>query len=161
MKHPLRVGQVFKCSRFTQLLHPLGYVGGVPSLDVERLEFDHAALVVAHWTEYSVGGLPWRQSANFDRTPHDAPRLGDTLFQVLETRMTGGGTGHGPHDVFPDGHQVVAREVEGTRIVRFYQSGCFVGMQPPENITLVQGPADEPEPPPPPEQPSAWYKENP
>lgn len=39
----------------------------------------------------------------------DVIRLGQTLFVVEEAQMGGGGTAHGPHDVYPDAWQVKAR----------------------------------------------------
>lgn len=61
------------------------------------------------------------------RKKKDAPE-----FVVVKTQMTGGGTGHGPHDVYPDGHEVTIRQLkkDGTyddegQAYRFYQSGAF------------------------------------
>lgn len=63
--------------------------------------------------------------------------IGD--YVVERTRMTGGGSGHGYNDYYPDGHQVRARKLnedgsydpDGT-VVEFYQSGCF-------NNTILPG----------------------
>ena len=56
-------------------------------------------------------------------------------YVVIETNFGGGGTGMGPHDVYPDGWKVIARKLkrDGTynpegRIISFYQSGCFTAM---------------------------------
>lgn len=56
-------------------------------------------------------------------------------FLVVDTAMTGGGTGHGRHDVYPDGHRVTAVELDknnqvkqGGLQVEFYQSGSFTCM---------------------------------
>ncbi len=65
---------------------------------------------------------------------------------VVETATTGGGTGHGPHDVFPDGHQVTIKLLnynnkgllKGHHSIRFYQSGCFTGLIPPKEIELIE-----------------------
>lgn len=47
-------------------------------------------------------------------------------YVVTRTAQTGGGTGHGPHDVYPDGHEVTASDTENMDSeVSFYQSGCF------------------------------------
>jgi hypothetical protein len=55
---------------------------------------------------------------------------------VVRTAMTGGGTGHGPHDVFPDGWSVTARMVGRMhQEVSFYQSGCFTAMN--EEVEVV------------------------
>ncbi len=53
-------------------------------------------------------------------------------YVVINTAHGGGGTGHGPHDVYPDGHGVTAKKLKqdgswddnGLEIF-FYQSGCF------------------------------------
>lgn len=56
-------------------------------------------------------------------------------YVVELTRMSGGGTGHGLHDVYPDGHHVRARRLSESGfydpngiVVEFYQSGCFTNM---------------------------------
>lgn len=53
-------------------------------------------------------------------------------FVVESANMQGGGTGHGPGDVYPDGWHVQARRLNnnGTydpkgEVIRFYMSGCF------------------------------------
>lgn len=61
-------------------------------------------------------------------------------YLVERVTLDGGGTGHGPHDVYPDGHHVYCTKLEyikdrnsGELIaprltktqVDFYQSGCF------------------------------------
>lgn len=65
-------------------------------------------------------------------------------FVVEEAKMDGGGTGHGPHDVYPDGWHVVARllNADGTYNpggpkISFYMTGCFIGMVKPEEIDIV------------------------
>jgi len=151
MRHPLRVGQVFRCAKFTDLVHPVasgsdGRFTLPPAPDRSRLEFNHTKRTTCHWTEHGQDGWERKRETTVDLIPEDADSLGSAEFEVLETRMCGGGCGHGPHDIYPDGHQVVAREVGGQRLVRFMQSGCFVGMRPPEDIALVRGPADEIEP---------------
>lgn len=47
---------------------------------------------------------------------------------VTSTSFSGGGTGHGPHDVYPNGHLVKCTSVDGFHVVSFYQSGCFTAM---------------------------------
>lgn len=49
-------------------------------------------------------------------------------YVVFKTSTDGGGTGHGPGDVYPDGHHVFCRKVEGGIPVDFYQSGSFTAM---------------------------------
>lgn len=63
---------------------------------------------------------------------------------VVKTEFTGGGTGHGPHDVYPDGHEVTAKRIgaDGNydprgKAIQFYQSGCFGGMIPPADVRSV------------------------
>lgn len=50
------------------------------------------------------------------------------LYIVTRTEMTGGGTGHGRHDVYPDGHKVTCISEDGEHEVSFYQTGCFKNM---------------------------------
>ena len=65
-------------------------------------------------------------------------------FVVLDTKMEGGGTGHGPHDVYPDGHHVFCKRMKDGKYdkngveVDFYQSGSFTAMIEPAKITLVK-----------------------
>lgn len=59
---------------------------------------------------------------------------------VSKTTYDGGGTGHGPHDVYPNGHHVfIEREVEDGKTLKanFYQSGAFTAMILPEDIEVV------------------------
>jgi len=64
----------------------------------------------------------------------DVILLGGHEYVVEDARMTGGGTGHGAHDVYPDGWQVRARRLDNGnydpkgRLRTFYMSGCFNGM---------------------------------
>lgn len=46
-------------------------------------------------------------------------------YVVESAEMAGGGTGHGPGDVFPDGWRVRARSLDNDNEIEFYQSGCF------------------------------------
>jgi hypothetical protein len=64
---------------------------------------------------------------------------------VVHTAVTGGGTGHGPHDVYPDGHEVTIQRLPyGQRTpdteltLKFYQDGCFTNMIEPQDIELVK-----------------------
>lgn len=63
--------------------------------------------------------------------------IGSVRFRVIATTFGGGGTAMGQHDVFPDGHRVTATDEDKTTTVRFYQTGCFVGLVKPEEIVLV------------------------
>lgn len=61
--------------------------------------------------------------------------LNDQKYVVEETKMCGGGTGHGPFDIYPDGWHVTARRLnnDGTYdphglTKKFYMSGCFTNM---------------------------------
>jgi len=50
-------------------------------------------------------------------------------YVVYKTANEGGGTGHGPGDLYPDGHHVFCESVIDPSIkVDFYQSGCFTAM---------------------------------
>lgn len=65
-------------------------------------------------------------------------------YVVIEARMQGGGTGHGPHDVYPDGWHVVAKRLDDGRKwnpegeeIEFYMTGCFMNMIPPNKVKIV------------------------
>jgi len=65
-------------------------------------------------------------------------------YVVVEARMQGGGTGHGPHDVFPDGWHVIAKRLKpgrkwdpGGEEITFYMTGCFTNLIPPNEILVV------------------------
>ena len=48
---------------------------------------------------------------------------------VVKTNSEGGGTGHGPHDVYPDGHRVYCVKADDSTVkVDFYQTGSFTAM---------------------------------
>jgi hypothetical protein len=50
-------------------------------------------------------------------------------YVVTKTVRDGGGTGHGPGDVYPDGHHVFCASADdGEREIDFYQTGCFSAM---------------------------------
>ena len=52
-------------------------------------------------------------------------------YLVYKTAVEGGGTGHGPGDIYPNGHHVYARKVGAHNVkVSFYQSGSFTIMKP-------------------------------
>ena len=71
---------------------------------------------------------------SFESTRHEVTIGGqfDYLagkYIVTKTLKEGGGTGHGPHDIFPDGHHVFCEKIIDKKIkVDFYQSGCFTAM---------------------------------
>ncbi len=65
-------------------------------------------------------------------------------YVVIEAKMQGGGTGHGPHDVYPDGWYVVAKRLDKRRKwnprgeeITFYMTGCFINLIPPEEVSIV------------------------
>ena len=49
-------------------------------------------------------------------------------YVVIKTAIDGGGTGHGPGDVYPDGHHVFCKKTIDGEEIDFYQSGCFTAM---------------------------------
>ena len=64
-------------------------------------------------------------------------------YVVEYARSEGGGTGHGPHDVYPDGWHIKARKLfdDGTynpngEEIDFYQSGAFTCVN--ENVPVVK-----------------------
>lgn len=67
---------------------------------------------------------------------HHEVRLEDDNFDFLRGRYVvvavtqdGGGQGHGPGDIYPDGHHVWCEMMDKASIkVDFYQTGCFTAM---------------------------------
>ena len=70
-------------------------------------------------------------------------------FLVVSTEMTGGGSGHGSGDSYPDGHLVYVKMFHGFDTttgqpildksgLSFYQTGCFRGMIEPKEINLIK-----------------------
>lgn len=64
-------------------------------------------------------------------------------FVVTATAFDGGGTGHGPHDVYPDGHHVFCKKIDrdtgkvGTKTYDFYQTGFFCDMIKKTHVELI------------------------
>lgn len=145
MQHPLRVGQVFKSHKLAYVEgHLMRHEDGSPWVDWTRLTvFDgpHHPKVFAAWTEQGDDG--WKRERKDPVEVVHPDGFADTAFEVIETDLCGGGSAHGPHDTFPDGHYVLAKQVDGDATVRFYQSGCFTCMIKPEDIVLVSGPEDK------------------
>jgi len=61
---------------------------------------------------------------------------------VYKTVTDGGGTGHGPNDVYPDGHHVFCKRVVKNKYdyqmeIDFYQTGCFTAMIKDKEIEVV------------------------
>jgi hypothetical protein len=138
MKHLLRVGQVFICPKFRGLRYAYKSTEDAPPVvDKTRMHFDHSNKIQVHWIEKGPDNWERKHKDVLDLSIDDPDTIGDQEFLVLETRMAGGGHGHGPHDIYPDGWWVIARELGARkRLVRFAQSGCFVGLCPPEDVFL-------------------------
>ena len=84
-------------------------------------------------TEHKPGGWERKIRKELDPVAGDFSRV---VFRVVSTAMSGGGEGHGPGDVYPDGHGVSCETNDGL-FLQFYQSGCFTYMIGPENVELV------------------------
>lgn len=57
-------------------------------------------------------------------------------YVVTHTTFDGGGTGHGKHDVYPDGHHVWCQHLTNHDIkIDFYQSGSFISLN--ENVEII------------------------
>jgi hypothetical protein len=138
MNRLLRQGDVFRSPLLGKVRYKTEFVKGAePRLDRTKLSTDTTGgpIVYMHWTEHGKDG--WRRERD---TPLDttAPNFSASDWEVLETKYTGGGTGMGPHDIYPDGHHVRAKLVGGDVTVEFYQSGYFSGMIPREDVQLVK-----------------------
>jgi hypothetical protein len=104
----------------------------VPFVDIKNItvdEYKHREHKIGFLSYYTRKGKSISDTvdvAAFDRS------RGLAKFVVEKTAMEGGGTGHGPNDIYPDGWHVFARRlsVENTydpkgELINFYQSGCF------------------------------------
>lgn len=72
------------------------------------------------------------------------PSRGTARFVVENARMQGGGFGHGPHDIYPDGWHVKARRLteDGTydpngELIHFYMTGAFTCLIEAEDVRIV------------------------
>lgn len=72
------------------------------------------------------------------------PSRAEAKFVIEAAKMQGGGTGHGPGDVFPDGWNVKARRLnnEGKydpngEVIEFYMSGSFTNKIDPKDVQVV------------------------
>jgi hypothetical protein len=144
MKNLLRKGQVFRCSKFNGLTasYEFNEKTGKRFANFKHLIFSSGDKVTVMKTDSAPGGWTREVQEVIDLAIHDN-QIANSDFLVLSVQETGGGTGHGYHDVYPTGHYVTAKEVNGDRMVTFYQTGCFIGMLAPKDITLVSGPPDE------------------
>lgn len=63
-------------------------------------------------------------------------------YVVYQTSKEGGGTGHGPNDVYPDGHLVKAIKLNNGKFdkrglkISFYQTGSFTAMN--EDVPVIR-----------------------
>ena len=74
---------------------------------------------------------------------HDPDRA-RAKFVIETANMEGGGTGHGPHDVYPNGWHIKARRLnnDGTynpngEVIRFFMTGWFGCMVDPKDVRVV------------------------
>lgn len=139
MKHFLRKEQIFTfnwktCDKYLVAPNP-------HNLEVLLVD-DFEKVITQYRTESKADG--WRRDIEekIDCTVKNKDTL-NAQFKVESVSYSGGGTGHGQHDIYPDGHYVTARKVGSCVNVSFYQSGCFQGMIHPEYISFVSGPEDK------------------
>lgn len=96
--------------------------------DVIELTADHKVYAdVPHHFVYA------NRKGDFSLTQHNVQLSGDFEYLqgryiVIKTGVTGGGTGHGANDVYPDGYKVTCKREDEEYTVSFYQSGCFTAM---------------------------------
>lgn len=100
----------------------------------QRLQVGQVIIAGRGWS-HAYADSQGRISVNYNGISNanrvDAKRPGKR-YVVEDTRHAGGGTGHGPHDVYPDGWEITARRLKDDgsydpdgEVVRFYQSGSF------------------------------------
>ena len=143
VKHLLHVGNAFRCAIFGDLArvdglkHASRWEGGVLLRDDKVLV--HEVSAVVHWTRTEKRSDGWERvtEETLDLRPN-ATDLGTRVWLVRHVSLKGGGTGHGPHDVYENGHHVIAMSDDRMH-VHFFQTGCFRGVVAPEQIELVNG----------------------
>ena len=131
---------MFSCEHFSDLVgtHILPKDGGAPRVDFSKLVFTHGSTMQVIVRETAADGWSREYPVVLDLSPHD-PSLKESVWEVTSTCVTGGGTGHGKYDVYPDGHRVTAKRLDKPgQEVMFFQTGCFIGMRPPEDIVLTR-----------------------
>jgi hypothetical protein len=145
MKDFLQKGDLFKFAKVDKYNHLCGKLitdGNNSHVSFGELSFQNSYITHYMWTEQGPNGWERKRNDRFDLAAD--PSLLEQPWQVIETSFGGGspdGAGHSAG--YPDGHHVTARTLDGLHTVRFYQSGSFIGMQPPENIELVNKGFDE------------------
>jgi hypothetical protein len=126
--HPLVVGQYIHPDKNTE-----------PTVDFTTLKTDCSDAIHINWTEKRmIGGTEWERPRETLLNLRAPDAVVDDRWRVTHTESTGGGTGMGPNDVYPDGHRVSAKRVGGKETLTFYQTGAFIGMIPPDGIELVK-----------------------
>jgi len=137
---PLRVGDVVDL--------PVGFkVYAAVTYDYEKWEdvdSDTKKKVARVGTTRDVVELGKGLWANYSclKNPRTTAQSGE--YVVVRAALEGGGTGMGPHDIYPDGHHLTLRKLhadgsydpKGER-VDFYQGGCFTA-QHDEEIPVVR-----------------------
>ncbi len=136
MNRLLQPGDVFRSDRLKALEGKTTRLPtGEPVVDSRNLSPLECGRVTCMWHEEAPGG--WKRTTQVE--VNTTVELPTARWVVLAARMDGGGTGHGPGDVYPDGwHVLAALSTDASVTLRFYQSGCFRGMVPPEKVELVE-----------------------
>ena len=117
----IKIGGVYENSTNLQKITDYIVKGITEYFSREGVEVDESKVIT-----FAKENIPVQQKEVF------ILRAGE--FVVVKTSFEGGGTGHGPHDIYPDGHRVFCKalkdgeyDVNGTE-VNFYQSGAFTCM---------------------------------
>jgi hypothetical protein len=128
----LEVGDVFTCEKFAHC-HPRNSGDSV---------LTPGAGGIVHYTHREtriMDGEEWTCEANRTRSDDRSdPERGKARFEVIDAGYGGGGYGHGEHDVYPDGWQVLARRLDGpAELIEFYQSGAFRNLITPDDTHIL------------------------
>jgi hypothetical protein len=133
----LNVGDVFMCN-------DPHFANGRRSSDLKEITVgydDHPYVVEQFVKCRHCGESTKKLQATKKYDAYDPSRLKGKWI-VERSEMEGGGTGHGPHDVYPDGLHITARRLKKSgkydpkgEAVNFYMSGCFSCML--EEVELV------------------------
>ncbi len=136
-------GDWIRCASFARGEHPTEWSDGLLEVDTRVVTVKQSPNVI-HWSEKQTreGGWERRVDRVTDPRSFDDSR-GEAVYVITSAHVGGGGTGHGPHDVFPDGEQYEARRLDDggnvvplAPIVCFTIGGCFTSTV--TDVTLVE-----------------------
>lgn len=103
-----------------------GAISSITKGVIDRFSWQGVSVDESKVVEFVKANVPEQNKEKFT--------LEEGEFVVVKTTYDGGGTGHGSHDVYPDGYRVYCKALKNGEYdengieISFYQSGCFTCM---------------------------------